>query len=102
MAKKRNQNNDGVNQRQTRKDVLISRKMSEQNRQVRLGVMIVAGLIIAILLFAGVNEWVIQPGRAVADVNGETISLRDWQTRVRYERAQIIILLENQLEAFGG
>ena len=30
------------------------------------------------------------------------ISLRDWEARVRFERAQRIIFLENQLNSFGG
>lgn len=103
MAKKRNQEEKQViNRRQTRKEALKSRKLNEQNRQVQLGVLIVAGLILAILVFAGINEWLIQPSRAVANVNGEEITLSEWQNRVRYERAQLIILLENQLEAFGG
>lgn len=102
MAKKRNQDNDAVNRRQTRKDVLKARKLNEQTRQIRIGVIVVAVLIVAILAFAAINELFIQPGRAVAEVEGESISLREWQNRVRYERAQLIILLENQLEAFGG
>ncbi len=103
MAKKRTQEEiDLINRRQARKEELRNRKVNEQNRQVRLGVIIVGGLILAILAFAGINEWLIQPGRAVANVNGEEITLREWQDRVQYERAQLIILLENQLEAFGG
>lgn len=102
MAKKQSQENEVVKRRQTRKEQLRARKTSQQTRQVRLGVFIVAGLIAAIMLIAAINELLIQPGRAVAEVGDEVITLREWQERVRYERAQRIILLENQLEAFGG
>lgn len=89
-------------QRQSRKEVLLARKQAQQTRQIRLGVAIVGGLLLVIFLAAAINELIIAPNRAVAVVNGEEISLSDWQDRVRFERAQRIILLENQLEAFQG
>lgn len=89
-------------QRQTRKDVLLARKQAQQTRQIRLGVAVVGGLLLLIFLAAAINELVIAPGRPVAIVNNEEITLRQWQDRVRFERAQRIILLENQLEAFQG
>ena len=88
--------------RQTRKDVLIARKRAQQTRQIRIGVAIVASLLALVFLFALVNEFVIAPGRPVAMVGDEEITLREWQERVRFERAQRIVLLENQLEAFAG
>lgn len=102
MAKNKEENQPAPPRRQTRRDVLKKRKLQEQNRQVRLGVFIVGGLLLAIILVAVISELVVQPGRAVATVQGEDISLSEWQERVRYERAQLIILLEDQLEAFGG
>lgn len=102
MAKKQTESTSENQQRQTRKDILKARKLSEQTRQVRIGVGIVASILLLIVLFGLINELAIQPNRPVADVRGETITLREWQQRVRYERAQLIILLENQLEAFNG
>ena len=101
MAKKK-ETTTNESQRQSRKEVLLARKQAEQTRQIRLGVGIVGGLLIVIFLAAIINELVIAPNRAVAIVNDEEISLSDWQDRVRFERAQRIILLENQLEAFQG
>lgn len=89
-------------QRQSRKEVLLARKQAQQTRQIRLGVAVVGGLLLLVFLAAAINELVIAPSRAVAIVNGEEITLREWQDRVRFERAQRIILLENQLEAFQG
>ena len=86
-------------QRQSRKEVLLARKQAQQTRQIRLGVAVVGGLLLLLFLAAAINELVIAPSRAVAIVNGEEITLSEWQDRVRFERAQRIILLENQLEA---
>ncbi|MCA9923401.1 MAG: SurA N-terminal domain-containing protein, partial [Anaerolineales bacterium] len=101
MAKKRNQE-DLENQRASRKEILRKRKLDEQTRQVRIGVFIVAGLLAIIFVVAIINEFFIVPNQAVATVFGEEITLQEWQDRVRLERAQRVMLLENQLEAFGG
>ena len=89
-------------QRQSRKEILMARKQAEQTRQIRIGVAVVGGLLLLVFLVAAINELFIAPNRPVAIVNNEEISLREWQDRVRFERAQRIILLDNQLEAFGG
>lgn len=88
--------------RQSRKDLLLARKQERQLRQIKIGAAIVAAVLVLVLIVAVVNElWVI-PNRAAATVNGQAISLRVFQERVRFERAQRIISLENQLEAFQG
>ena len=89
-------------QRQSRKEVLMARKQAQQTRQIRIGVAVVGGLLLLVFLAAAINELFIAPNRPVAIVNGEEISLQAWQDRVKFERAQRIILLENQLEAFQG
>ncbi len=101
MAKKQETTtNEG--ERRSRKEVLMARKHAQQTRQIRIGVAIVGGLLLLVFLAAAINELVVAPNRPVAIVNEEEISLKDWQARVRFERAQRIILLENQLEAFQG
>ncbi|MCB8921669.1 MAG: SurA N-terminal domain-containing protein [Ardenticatenaceae bacterium] len=100
MAKKNEKK--AVEERESRKEILRKRKHEEQMRQVRIGVFGVVGLLILVIVIGLVNELVIIPNRPVAEVNGEAITLRDWQKRVRYERAQRIIFLENQYDAFGG
>lgn len=89
-------------QRQSRKEYLRSQRESEQRRRVYLALGGVGALLILVFVFALVNEFVLAPNRAVATINGEDISLGDWENRVRYERAQRIILLENQYDAFDG
>lgn len=101
MAKKPS-NITEESQRQSRKDILIARKQAEQTRRIRLAMGGVGALIALIFVLAILIEVVIIPGRAVATVGDHPITLKEFQRRVRYERAQRIILLENQLEAFGG
>ena len=88
-------------QRQSRKDILRARKQEEQLRNIRIGAVIVGVLLAAVILFALVNEYVLNPQREVATVGGDKIALRDWQERVEFERAQRIITLEDQLEMFN-
>lgn len=101
MAKKRTDTTEDA-QRQSRKDLLMARRQARQTRQIRLAMGAVGALLVLVFIVAIVNELLIAPDRAVAVVAGQKIPLREWQDRVRYERAQRIILLENQLEAFGG
>ena len=103
MAKKRSREEEKLDsQRQSRREVLRQRKLNEQKKQVRIGVAIVGGLLAIVFLVAIVNEFFVAPQRAVAVVQGENITLQEWQDRVRLERSQRVVLLENQLEAFGG
>lgn len=100
MANTENDVQEG-SRRRSRKEILIERKRQRQTREVRIAVGIVVALVLLVLIVAVVNEYVIRPRQPVAEVGNETIGLNDWQGRVRYQRAQFIISLEDQLEAFG-
>lgn len=103
MAKKTTQTPDeGEQQRQSRKEILIARKQQRQLRGIRIAAIVIISLIAIVIAIAVVNELILTPQRAVATIGDQTITLRDWQNRVEYERAQRIVFLENQLEAFGG
>lgn len=101
MAKKRNLQVEEV-QRQSRKEQLRARRQAEQLKRVRLAVAGVVLLLVLVALVGVINETFLVPNQTVATVNDERITLREWQDRVRYERAQRIIFLENQYEAFEG
>lgn len=88
--------------RQSRKEVLLARRQAQQTRQIRIAMGIVAAIIGLVLLGAIINEFVVAPNRSVATVSGQQIALTEFQERVKFERARRIILLEEQLEAFGG
>ncbi len=103
MAKKpQKTTEDEGQQRQSRKDELIARKQERQLRNIRIAGITVAVLIGLVIVIALVNELILTPNRAVATVGDTSITIREWQDRVKFERAQRIIFLENQLEAFGG
>lgn len=102
MAKKRQDIDNAGAQRQSRKEYLRSKREAQQKRRIYLAVAGVGALLLLIIIFALVNEFVLAPNRAVATINGEEITLREWEKRVRYERAQRIIVLENQFDAFNG
>ncbi len=102
MAKKKEKNEPADGQRKSRKDELREQKHEEQVRQIRIAAIIVAAILGVVLLVALVNEFIIAPNREVATVNSEAITLRQFQERVKVERAQRIIGLETQLEAVGG
>lgn len=101
MTKKQTKTVNEDQQRQSRKEVLKARKEREQKRTIYMATAVVGGILLVVLLVAIINEVFVSPNRAVAEVSGESISLREWQDRVRLERAQRILLLENQLETFG-
>ena len=100
MANTENDVQEG-SRRRSRKEILIERKRRQQTREIRIAVAIVVALVLLVLVVAVVNEYIIRPRQPVAEVASETITLTDWQDRVRYQRAQFIISLEDQLEAFG-
>ena len=103
MAKKpQTPPNDDSQSRQSRKDILVARKHERQVRNLRIAGAVVLVLIALVIAIALVNELLLTPDRSVATVGDRNITLREWQDRVVYERAQRIIFLENQLEAFGG
>ncbi len=100
MAKKRKQLEE-ESRRQSRKEVLMARKQERQTRQVRLVIIGIAILLVAILLVGVVNELFIKPSNPVANVKGVEIPLSDWRNRVRLQRAQLIVGLEDLAETFG-
>lgn len=99
MAKKQ-QLDAAEQERLSRKEYLRQRKQEEQTRQIRLGIIGVGALLGLILLTAVIVEYVVRPRQAIARVGEDTISLGEWQERVRFERAQILIGVENAVETF--
>lgn len=99
MAKKQRDENEET-RRRSRKEVLLERRHRRQTRQIRIAVAGVVAVLALLLIAAVVIEFVVRPNQAVATVNGTKVTLSEWQDRVRYQRAQFIILLEDQLEAF--
>jgi len=102
MAKKETTKQSEENTRKSRKEILRDRKHEEQQRNIRIVAGIIGLILLLVLLIAVVNEFFLTPNKSVATVNGQEITLREWQDRVEFERAQRIINLESQLENFNG
>ena len=88
MAKKQI-NSSQNNGRQSRKEILQKRKEQEQKRNVYIGAGIVLGLLGILFFVAIIYELIITPGQAVAEVNGEEITISEWEDRVRFEKQQL-------------
>ncbi len=58
-------------------------------RYVLIGTVTIVAVIVVVLAIALVIEFFVTPGQAVASVNGETISVSEFQKEVRLERAII-------------
>lgn len=99
MAKKEKQDAAEL-ERLSRKEFLRQRKQAEKTRQIRLAVIAVGALLGLILLTAVIVEYVVRPRQAIVQVGEETITLAEWQERVRFERAQILIGIENAVDTF--
>lgn len=99
MAKKEKQDAAEL-ERLSRKEFLRQRKQAEQTRQIRIAVIAIAALLGLILLTAIVVEYVVRPRQAIVQVGEEAITLAEWQERVRFERAQILIGIENAVNTF--
>ena len=99
MAKKEKQDAAEL-ERLSRKEFLRQRKQAEKTNQIRLAVIAVGALLGLILLTAVIVEYVVRPRQAIVQVGEETITLAEWQERVRFERAQILIGIENAVDTF--
>lgn len=102
MAKNQTTKEPANSPRQSRKEILRAQRHDEQVRIIRIAAISLGVIILIVVLVAIVNEMILMPNRSVATVNGQPVTLGEWQNRVEYERAQRIMTLEDQLEAFNG
>ncbi len=69
----------------TRKQLSRAKREARITRLVLVGTAIIALAVIGIVAYGIINEEVILPNRPVATVNGETITVQEFQDRVRFE-----------------
>lgn len=100
MSKKDEQEKEAREALRERREARLRARQAEKERQVRLVAFSIIGVIVAILLIGVIIEFVITPRQAVAEVNGENITLADWQSQVEYQRGQLIVGLNEQLDSF--
>jgi hypothetical protein len=100
MARKQREEEEA--RRLSRKEVLLERKERRQNRQVYTAVGAIVALLAVVLVAALISEFLIRPRQPVAVVNGQQITIREWQNRVVLQRAQLIMSLEDLTDTFDG
>ena len=88
-----------------RKHLARQERERNQMRIILISMIAVAVIIIGVIGFGILDQTVLKANRAVAKVNGETITVKQLQTRVRYERWRLVnqyINLYSTMQAFGN
>lgn len=78
----------------TKRQLALSRREKERLRLIYMGLGGVAALVLIVLAFGLFQTYVLEPNSPVSIVDGTTITTRDYQARVQYER----FLLEDQYQ----
>lgn len=73
----------------SRKHISRAQRDAQRRRQIILGTIVLGALVALILAGGAVYSAFFEPNRAVAVVDGEEISRRDYQKRVNYERFRL-------------
>jgi parvulin-like peptidyl-prolyl isomerase len=69
-----------------------------QRRYLMIGTITVLVLVIGVILYGVLDQTVLQTIRPVAKVGNQTITTKDFQTRVRYERYQLVSQYNNIMQ----
>ncbi|MGE5602404.1 MAG: peptidylprolyl isomerase [Nitrososphaerales archaeon] len=75
--------NERVAAEETKKQAHRRRRDEEANRRAMIGLAAVGGVLLLIILAGVIQELVLKPRQPVATVNGERISLQDYQQQVK-------------------
>jgi hypothetical protein len=75
---------------QTKKHLARLERERQQRRLIIIGTVVVLVLVIAVIVFGVLNETVLKANQPVARVDGESIVTRAFESRVRYNRQQLI------------
>ncbi len=89
----------------TRKHLARQERERNQMRIMLIAIIAVAVVIFGIIGFGILDQTVLKNNRAVATVNGDSISVKQLQTRIRYERWRLVnqyVNLYNTMQAFGA
>ncbi len=88
----------------SRKQKHVSRRLQHQQRMIMMGAVAFIVLLAAIIGWGVLNQTVLQARKPVAKVNGQTITVGEFQKRVRFQRATYIMQIDatmQNLQQFG-
>lgn len=80
----------------TKKHLARMEREQIQRRYLLIGTIAALAVIVAVIIYGIVDQTLIKPNRPVAKVDGENISLKAFQSRVKFSRIQLI----NQYEQY--
>lgn len=89
----------------TRKQLSRAERDRQMQSYIRISAVIVGVLLVGILGYGLIDLNVLQPRQPAALVNGETVTIGEWQKAVRYRRYQLVsqyLQIQNTIQAFGG
>jgi peptidyl-prolyl cis-trans isomerase D len=88
----------------TKKHLDRIHKERKQKRILLIGLIIVGVLIVGTIIYGFIDQKFIQPGQPVANIGTQSISLKDFQSEVRFTRYQLIqrYISTNQLAQLFG
>ena len=75
---------------QTKKHLARLEVERRQKRYLMIGIIVTVVLVVGVIAYGVINELVLKTRQPVAVVNGENITVDKFQTRVRYNRQQLI------------
>ncbi len=98
MAKRRRNDQPEVSEQvvQPRRHRRLRQQEAKTEQRIIIGVGIAVGLVVVLLLAAVISEFVIQPRRAIAEVNEEAIPVADFQRRLRFDQDNLV----NQIDQY--
>lgn len=89
----------------TKKHLAREERERIQNRYILTVSAVVIGIVVLLVGYGLINQFIIQPAQAVAQVDDVKITTREFQTFARYNRLQLVsqyMLIMNYIQMFGG
>ena len=88
--------------KQTKKQLAASRRISKQNRNIYIGLGVVALIILAVLAFGVIQELVVKPATPVGRVNGAKIAKDDFEDLLQLRRYTTHVNIANLQDQLQG
>jgi parvulin-like peptidyl-prolyl isomerase len=86
----------------SKKHLARQQREEQQTRYIMIASAVVMAIVVILIVGGLLNQFVFQPNKAVAEVNGDKISLKEFQTNVRYQRTRIIENYQQLAVYFGN